>query len=332
MLERQRVEEGQPLVERAASFNPQRLGTNHPITFDVQYWVGQAYEQNGDVDRAAALYADIFPRLMKHWPHRSAVYCCREMANFYVRHRRYEEARAAYGAIMTAWGDKPAETQSDFEDLIPITAGARGWAAAAEVCRAHRELFATSLSAWRLKATALFYAGDREGYRRAAGKALSLAATTNRLEDQRTILTIAVLGWSALSPEQQKQCEAILPSLEEQLTAPPTNRHGRIHRTIGALQLRLGRTSEAMEHLEQAVASLSGIKRARVLDLQALCFQRLGRFEEARQALAEAEAIMKSSFAGPLPKYEGFLEHWQLYELMLFREAQALLAASPPKP
>jgi tetratricopeptide (TPR) repeat protein len=106
--------------------------------------------------------------------------------------------------------------------------------------------------------------------------------------------------------------------------APPEQ--ARAHRAIGALQLRLAELTNGLAHLEQALQTEKGpANRGRTLLIKALCLQKLDRAEEAREAFAEGESVLRPLLFDQLSKLEGFLSDADKYDVLLRREAQELL-------
>jgi len=100
----------------------------------------------------------------------------------------------------------------------------------------------------------------------------------------------------------------------------------RAHRAIGAMELRLGELTNALVHLETAVqTSKEPASRARTLLSKALCLQNLNRTEEARAALDEAEKLLKPLLFDRLSELNGFLTDSDQNDILLHREAQAML-------
>jgi hypothetical protein len=83
--------------------------------------VGSGYEGQGDIESAAKLYTEIHPQWAKYLPHMSARDLCTIIAKFFVRHRRYEDAKV-YGPLREFFEANPPENASEFETLIQATA------------------------------------------------------------------------------------------------------------------------------------------------------------------------------------------------------------------
>ena len=99
-----------------------------------------------------------------------------------------------------------------------------------------------------------------------------------------------------------------------------------LRRTIAMLQLRLGRFEESLAQIDFAFANPpTGASRSRLLLLRALDLVRLGRPADARATFDKAEARLKSRLLGTLSEREGFLNHDERTDLVLRREAQALV-------
>jgi len=282
--------------------------------------LAQTLEQQAQLEDAGKVYTRLQPQLPKLFPRgRSDALA---VARFFRGQSRIEQANAVLSALINSLETNRPNSREDFTLLIESTAAAKGWPAAAELCRRQFDEFSGSPQAWRIKATVLLYAGDREGYRDATTRALRLVTTRTNLDDGRTILTTALLHPTAWSAEDRGKIEALADVLRQGLRAPGADTNGYVRRTLVAAELRFGNPKEALAHLEKATPLIpSRSERGRVATLKALCLQALGRNDEARASLAEADEVMKASSAAPLP--DTFLNQSDLYDRILRREAEA---------
>jgi len=329
LVQRNRTNEALPLLERVVEYARQRLGRDHWWTLDCEYWLGQAYEQQGEVDRAAELYTDIYPRYIKFLPNSSALFCGGGIAKFFVRHQRFQEARAIFEALRETYDAIPAipaAATENWDTYVQATAATKGWPAAAQLFRNWIAQATNDMASWRTLGILLLYGGETEGYGQVVAHAFALAPTLARWEDQQNLLIIALLGTNALSPEQLTRCEALVQSVEQALATTTEAKQNAAHRALGGILLRLGRLSASLTHLDQAADKYpSGINRARVLILKTICLHRLSRVDEARAAFDEAETIMQSALLNRLSESEGFLTREEHTYLIHRREARSLL-------
>src|SRR5262249_49542614 len=94
LVKEKRWQEALPMLERVISLNQARFGSNDYSALILQCWLGQAYEQKGDVEGATKLYADLYPRLAKHLPY--APWYLTDLADIFIRLRQYEHAKRVY--------------------------------------------------------------------------------------------------------------------------------------------------------------------------------------------------------------------------------------------
>jgi tetratricopeptide (TPR) repeat protein len=320
-----RWQEALPILERVVSLRLARRGPDFIHTLDSQFWLGQAYELKGDMERAAQLYVEIYPRFAKNLPNEDAVFCLHEIVKFFVRHRQHEHAKAAYGRLRERFEAHPAGDGSDFERFITVTAAVEGWPGAAELGRKHLDTLPDSLWLWLNKAWIFRYTGDEENYRRVVAKVLALPANLISTNDQHVSIEIAALGVFPFSPEQVKQLDAMVDALERALPGRPANLKAWGYRAIGQMQLRLGRWDKCLDALEKA-APHQASPDPYALFIKALCLHQLGRPDEARASFHQAETIIKPLLQSAAHE-EGdrFLAPAEIYQkLLMHREARAL--------
>jgi len=335
LVKQGKTQEAQSLLEPLVAFHQQRLGTNSGHTMDSQYWLGQVYEQQGRIEEVVRLYADICPRLAKHLPRGSAMFCCSRMAEFFVRHRRYAEARAAYDALRVALENLSVETldDSDFEALLTATAASRGWSAAADIYRNRVDFAPDSLWFWLNKAWVFRYVGDDQSYQKVVTRVLELPPTVITEFFQHVPVEIAGLGHFQFSDAQLKQVEASIDRLKIDLPGRSQDLQAWGYRAIGQVHLRLGRLNECLDMLEESARHQKGPD-SYTLFLRAICLHRLGRRDEAGVAFKHGEDALKTQLPGPLDRsdeFQDFLLRAQLYQqVLMHREAATELADSRP--
>jgi uncharacterized protein HemY len=244
LVEQQRWEEALPLLESALTQKRAQLGPNNFSTLVVQLHLGQAYEQKTNIQAAAKLYADLHPRYVKYLPYYSAIHGCTEVARFFVRHRYYEEAKRAFGALQNSYDAKPPEHPVDFDVRIEATAPTKGWAAVAKLYRTYPGRFDLDATFQRNMASAFLYGDDREGYHQTVTNALARALTETNIDEQRRFVDLAGIGRCEFSSTEINRCEKLL-------SVARTNAVW--HRPIGTLLLRLGRFEGALQRLELAL-------------------------------------------------------------------------------
>jgi serine/threonine protein kinase/tetratricopeptide (TPR) repeat protein len=321
-----RAQEGLAMLEQLLSEERQTMGPDHNLTLNTEFWQGRTLEQLGHIDKAAAVFASLPHRLSKYFPFDPVREECVYVARFFARHRQRAEARAAFELITKSLEASSLERAVQVEWLITATAATKGWTAAAAVCRTNFDAFRQAPELWRAKAAALAYAGDDEWYRKAAGQALALVSSATNWNDRIAIAQAAARGPLHPSTEQSNQCEPLMAELERALPIATTNQMQQGHRAIAALRFRLEQPVEALTHLAKSLQfQPASIDRASTLFLQSLCYNSLGRADEAREALAAGEAIQKSLLPEPLVEYEGFLTEPERNCVMLHREAQRLV-------
>ncbi len=320
-----RVEEARTNLERIVPIYHRTLGTNHSNGLDAEGLLAEAYEKLGRVEESGRIYASLYPRWEKHLPSITALDKYDDIVKFFIRHRRYDKAKAAYQVLNVSFEKHPPERSEDFEMMIAAAAAIKGWCAAGEVCRKYGDQFAGDAAGWRNHCSMLLFCSDGTAYHQVVTKALAWVRGTTNLADQRRIAELVSFGPITLSAEQAQLCDALVRSLQYALATVSTNQH-LWHRTIATMQLRRGQFPESLAHLEIALESQKpGRERARLLVLKAMNLHALARPNEARAAFDEAEAFMKPRLLDDLPEREGFLNYNERTHLIFHREAEALL-------
>src|SRR6185369_14096642 len=279
------------------------LGTNHNNGLDAEGLLAEVYEQQGRVEEATKLNASLYPRWSGHFPsYPIARNKCRIIAQFFVKHRRYEEAKAAYKFLREFWAANPSENAQQLDRFIEATAATRGWPAAAALCQKHFDSFPDSLWMWLNKAWIFRYVGDAERYQELVKRVLRLPnlISTN---DQHLPIEIAALGSFSFTPEQTKQLDSTMAALETALPGRATNQQVWGYRAIGHLQLQLGRLDKCLEALGKSSLHQTSPDPYNLF-IKSICLHRLGRDDEARAVFDQAEAIMKPQLDMPLRQAE----------------------------
>ena len=192
------------------------------------------------------------------------------------------------------------------------------------MCQKQFDSFPDSLWIWLNKAWIFRYVGDEEHYQEVVERVLKLPAAVASTNDQHVPIEIAALGAFPFSPEQTRQLDAMMTTLEAALPGRATNEQVWGYRAIGHRQLQLGRLDKCLAALEKS-ASRQVTPDPYTLFIKAICLHHLNRAEEARAVFEQAEAIMKPQFDQPLNQVEGFMPAWQIYQQILMRrEAQGL--------
>jgi tetratricopeptide (TPR) repeat protein len=327
LLERKNWHGALPLIQRVVAFRQQTVGENHYITLDARYSLGAAFAAKGDIEAAAGTYAEVYPQFAKYFNLDSARGVSKDMADFFVRQRRYRDARGVFDGFRSWFDANPPQNTADFEWFLRATAATKDWPAAAEVCRKHFDAFPDSLWLWLNKAWIFRFAGDDESYQRVVAQVLALSSSVLATNDQHVPIEIAALGSFPFSAQQVKQLNSMVDALEVALSGRPADLQTWGYRAIGQLQLRLERFDRSLAALEKSAKQQTSPDPYNLF-IKAICLHRLARSDEARAAFDQAETIMK---AGSLNQPEGFLRTWEIYQqLLMRREAQAALAGTQP--
>lgn len=320
-----RVKDARRVLERIVPIYHRTLGTNHNNGLDAEGLLAEAYEKLGQLEESGRLYASLYPRWKNYFPHTAARDKCEDIASFFVRHRRYDEAKVVFQGMNDSFDKNPPVSYAEFEMMITAAAGARGWCAAGEVYRKYGDQFPSDPTKWLSRGSAALYCGDASAYHQVVTNALAWAGGRTNQIGQRRIAELVSLGPVTLSAEQSQQCDSLMQSLQRALATVSTNQH-RWHRTIATMQLRRGQSPESLANLEIALnLQMADPERARLLVLKAMDLHALARSKEARTAFDEAESLMKALLLDDWPEREPFLNHDERIYLVFRREAQALL-------
>jgi eukaryotic-like serine/threonine-protein kinase len=320
-----RVEDARLILERSIPIYHRTLGTNHNNGLDAEGLLAEAYEKLGRFEESAKLYTVLYQRWEKRLPSITARDKCEDIASFFVRHRRYDEAKAVFRGMNDSFEKNPPVNKAEFEMMVAATAAIKGWCAAGEVYQKHGDQFARDAAGWRNHCSMLLYCSDATAYHQVLTKVLASARGMTNLADQRRIAELISFGPVTFSAEQAQQCDALVESFEHALATVSTNQH-LWHRAIAMIEFRRGQFPKSLAHLEIALkAQKSGQERARLLVLKAMNLHALDRPKDSRAAFDESDAIMNSRLLDDLPEREGFLNYNERTYLIFHREAQTLL-------
>jgi tetratricopeptide (TPR) repeat protein len=195
------------------------------------------------------------------------------------------------------------------------------WPEAAAAAARAVELNPDYYASWYLRATLLLQIGDQAGYQAACRAALErFQGTTDRVfaEVIASTCVLAPDGVADLGPVARLEDFAL--GNGEDMPYSPWYRFCQ-----GLIHLRAGEYSQAAERLA-TVAVNAGPLGAKLAGVRAITYLKLGRREDARQALAEAKAILDRD--GPDPaRGQPFSSWWDwLHARFFIREAEGLLA------
>jgi tetratricopeptide (TPR) repeat protein len=313
-----------PLLERAISIFRRFFPEGNSHLLDTEDNLARAFELTGEVDRASEIYSRTYPHWIRLLPIGASLGHCEGIAAFFIRHRKYEDARRVYEALRASREASPVKTIPQFESLLKATAAARGWPAAAEVCRRNFEAFPESLWIWLNKAWIFRYAADEESYHEVVKRVLSLPAALSTNE-QHLPIEIAALGEFPLTRPQIERLDAMMAQLDDALRKREVNLQASWnYRAMAHLQLRLGRLDECLATLKKSADSQPTPVPFNLF-IKALCLQRLGRPKEARSAFEEAEGLIRPELEESAGN-DGFLPAWQIYQhLLMHRETRTAL-------
>ena len=330
LAQRGRWDKARPLLEQAAVSIQAKNGATNFSTLDAQVWLGRGYEQNNEIERAAKLYSKLHPSFVRHFPYAPAMAYSMDIANFFVRHHQYDQAKTAFAERREWFEQNPPKTPGDFERFIAATAGSKGWEAAAKLCAFHFDSFADSPSVWLSKARIFRFVRDEEQYQRLAHKVLGLPATSLDVNNQHVPLEIAALGHAEFSQPELEQIKATIATLETVLPARAEGLQIRGYRAIAHMHLNQHRSAEALAALEKSLAKQKDPD-PYTLFLKAIGLQQLDHPEDARGIYSQA--IVKAQFPNARGEGEAFLSPMQLYQyVVLRRESEAVLALTNKVP
>lgn len=86
-------------LKQALPVYHRNLPTNHNNTLDAEDLLARAYEQKGDIDKAAVIYRRTLPLWMEYLPYPRALDHCEIIASFFQRYGHDEEARHIMAAL-----------------------------------------------------------------------------------------------------------------------------------------------------------------------------------------------------------------------------------------
>jgi tetratricopeptide (TPR) repeat protein len=133
------------------------------------------------------------------------------------------------------------------------------------------------------------------------------------------------LGPFRFSPEQVKDLDSVIGSLEVVLPARAANLQAWGYRAIAQMQLRLGRYEKCLAALEKS-ASQQTTPEPYNLFIKAICLHRLGQADTARAAFDQAGSLMAPLLKETIEEPERLLRPWDLYQqVVMCRETRALL-------
>ncbi len=312
------------LLHQSFQTDPPNEAKDRESLLQSELLLAQTLEQKGRFGEALKAYLHLQPLWANAFPQRRSE--AFPVARFLGAQGHMEEANAILAAMLASFETNRPASRGDFISFVEATAAAKGWPAAADLCRRHFDAFAGSPQSWRIKATVFSYVGDRDRYREAMAKALALVTTRTNRDDSRTILMTALLepaSWTA-DGGHQREVQALANGLKMALSDPGANTNGYMHRTLALAEFRLGRPAEGLAHLEKAsVSSLTPAEQGRAATIKALCLHGLGRNDEAVKTLAEADELAKSSSSGSV--HRPFLDQFDLYYRILRRETEATI-------
>lgn len=308
--------------ETALEIQRRSVGPDNQHTLEVETFLSDALALQGGTNEAIRRNIELRRRWAQHLPLDHPRRMIRNLGGFFVRHREFDEAKAAFADVRQALIDVPPQRPDEFETLLRATAVVDGWAVAAEVCESNFDQFPDSLSTWLRKAWVYRYVGKEEKYREVVNRVLLLSVSTANTNEQHIPIEIAGLGPAELLPAQKADIEERIEALNAALPARAEDLRRRGYRAIGQFHLRTGEFQRALKSLEQAASSQTAPD-AYPLYLKAACLKRLNRGEEAIAALREADSLIAAQFPSE-PEFDRFLEPGQLYQWRVMRrEAQA---------
>jgi tetratricopeptide (TPR) repeat protein len=178
---------------------------------------------------------------------------------------------------------------------------------------------------WQVEALALLAAGDTSGYRRVCARLLKHLGQTEDPNTPNNIIWVCVLG-----PGSVVEIDSCLQWMEKAVARQPNYE---LLNTLGATLHRAGRFEAAIERLNEAIKSHGKDGTAADWLFLAMAQYRLGRAEEARQALDKAARWMEQAEQGQLQDEHVKLPlswHDRLEFQLLRREAEKLIKSGEP--
>jgi tetratricopeptide (TPR) repeat protein len=296
-----------------------------------------------------------FAKAVELKPTVMAVWKCR--ARLYAELKQWDKAAADYDKALELAPPPPARTNAKFSIPFPWAVGRSGiedelaqwdevfdrvarlrptdfalwvrrchhfaqqgkWQDASAAMGQAVELNPDYDRSWYLRATLLLQIGDHEGYRAACRAALDhFQGTTDRLfaEVIASMCVLAPDGISNLQPVA-RLVDFALDDGEDIVSLWQRFDWGLVH-------LRTGEYGQAAERLA-TVASVAGPLGAKLAGVRAITFAKLGRHDDARQALAQAKAIVARD-RPDAARGQRFTDWWDwLHADFFIREVEALL-------
>jgi len=316
-------DEALAVLERYVPLNRRLFGTNSYEAVQDDYFLGKAYELKGDVDEAVRRYEPLPARFAPFFPADNPRSQCREIARFFVKQQRYDEARAAYSRLRESYEQKPPEWTWEFNLYLEAVAATQGWAAAANVVRTNLDRHPDSIEVWARKALTARGGHDEDLYQQIVRKIMQLTPTLPQADHTHVPVELAALGPIPFSDAERRQLDGWIAGLVAALPGLDGRVLGWAHAAIGHLQLRLGRLDKCREALDQAQRVLGEDTGSHVFYCRAICLHRLGDGDGARAALQEGDAALRKELPGPLEQiaeFERFLDPWTLGHGVLLRQ------------
>src|SRR4030095_5235086 len=100
---------------------------------------------------------------IKFLPNESAIGLLGGIAKFFVRHQRFQEARAIFEALSETFDANPAAAPSAWDTCVQATAATKGWQATAQLYRKRVAQMTNDVAGWRTLGIMLLYGGETEG-------------------------------------------------------------------------------------------------------------------------------------------------------------------------
>jgi eukaryotic-like serine/threonine-protein kinase len=312
-------EKAVPLLEQALSLQRRTLPPDHLWIAVSEYLLAQTFEQMKRTDKAAACFAEVLPKLVKHFPLNPARSFPLETVRFLVRNNYFDRAETAYQQIKSALQAYSPREPWSFDMFTGVTAAVKGWPAVAAFCRNSMDQYGDSTWVWLNKAWIFRYVGDEKSYQSVVANVLAREPRFASLDDRRLMIEIASLGAVTFSAEQLKQLDALVHGLQTDLPKGTSDQQAWGYRSIGQLQLRLGHPQAGLDALEKSTPIQAGADPYGLL-IKSACLHRLGHREEAQAVLGEANTAIKRLLPEPLSENEPLLQPCQLYQQVLMRK------------
>jgi tetratricopeptide (TPR) repeat protein len=255
-----------------------------------------------------------------------------DKARFYTEQLRWDDAAAAYTKAI----ELRPEHAPAWEQRGELYASLGLWElAAADLTRAAKLKEPATGSRWLILALARAYVGDLPGYRAVCVRmGERLQGTTVHHFTMDLVRTNAWIPGSPLGPARQVE-------LAEAIVAVKPRVYWFLH-ALGIAHYRAGQYEPAIQRLKESVeleANWSGMN----YPFLAMAYHRLGRHDEARRALDEAEQALNRWAQA---RYESGRDYWAITKgataywpiwcwdwmacQMFYREARSVLGLPPP--